>query len=372
MTKTPSLIVSSVSLSEAFGPLRQEWDRLDCSLEPRTPFTSPIWNELWWKHFARSGLLRRDEFFLRQVRQEDGELVAVAPLMRTFEPGFGPIRMCKVQFFGTDPSLTEVRGIVCKAERQKEVLHALAKHFSEREQDWDLLKWSGIHSGSIGQLPSHQLRTERLLPDYIVDLPNRWEDLHATLSNNTRKSIRKGYEFLDRDGHKPSLRLAEDTSVNENLSRFFRLHQARSSAADMRQHRDNFQTSQSRKFLNEVINALGSRGLVRFFELEVNGAVVASRIAFVLDRDLYLYFSGFDPAWKKYGVMTTLVVEIMKWSIEHGFRRLNLSTGKDQSKLRWLPAEIVLHDIVQSTTSVRSQLAAKSEIWRRGALKVLP
>src|SRR5262249_42931177 len=126
MTKSMPLVVTRLAHSEAFGSLRHEWERLDCSLAPRTPFTSPTWNELWWKHFARSGLLRRDEFFLHEVRQADGDLVAVAPLMRTFEPGSGPIRMSKVQFFGTDPSLTEVRGVVCKAERQGEALRALA------------------------------------------------------------------------------------------------------------------------------------------------------------------------------------------------------------------------------------------------------
>ncbi|OAF13589.1 hypothetical protein AYJ54_43455 [Bradyrhizobium centrolobii] len=280
--------------------------------------------------------------------------------------------MCKVQFFGTDPSLTEVRGLVCKAEHQRDALCALARHFSENDNSWDVFKWSGVRSDAIDQLPHDKLRTERLLPDYIVDLPDRWQDLQSTLSNNTRKSIRKGYEFLERDGHRLALRVTESPNVDdETLHRFFRLHQARSSAADMRQHRDNFHTAQSRRFLDDVIGAMGSRGQVRIFELEVNGEVVASRIAFGLGQDIYLYFSGFEPSWKKYGAMTTLVVEIIKWAIERGFSTLNLSTGKDQSKLRWLPTEIVLHDIVQSTESVRSQLVARSELWRRGALKVL-
>ncbi|WP_375311197.1 GNAT family N-acetyltransferase [Bradyrhizobium sp. A5] len=368
-----SLIVNRLSQSTAFGQLQHEWENLDSSLSPRTPFTSPVWNELWWKHFSRSGLLRRDEFLLHEIRRPDGELVAIAPMMRTYEPGFGPVRLCKVQFFGTDPSLTEVRGLVCRAEHQSDALYALAKHFSEKENNWDVFKWSGLRSDALSQLPHDKLRTERILPDYVVNLPNRWEALHATLSNNTRKSIRKGYEFLDRDGHRLALRVAESANIDaEILHRFFRLHQARSSAADMKQHRDNFHTAQSRGFLDDVIGKLASRGLVRVFELEVNGEVVASRIAFALGRDIYLYFSGFEPSWKKYGVMTTLVVEIIKWAIEQGFSALNLSTGKDQSKLRWMPTEIVLHDIVQSRESMRSQLVARSELWRRRGLKAVP
>ncbi|TYL92016.1 GNAT family N-acetyltransferase [Bradyrhizobium rifense] len=373
MAELMSPIVSRLSHTDAFQKLRCEWENLDSSLTPRMPFTSPIWNELWWKHFSRSGLLRRDEFFVHEVRRPDGQLLAIAPLMRTYEPNIGPLRVSKVQFFGADPSLTEVRGLVCKAEHQRDALSALAKHFGEKEKNWDVFKWSGIRSDAVVQLPQGKLRTERILPDYIVNLPGCWEDFHSTLSNNTRKSIRKGYEFLDRDRHKLALRVTESPDLkDEVLHRFFRLHQARSSAADMKQHRDNFHTAQSRRFLDDIIGAMGSRGLVRIFELEVDEEIVASRVAFGLGQDIYLYFSGFEPSWKKYGVMTTLVVEIIKWAIGHGFSTLNLSTGKDQSKLRWLPTEIAFHDIVQSTESIRSQLVAKSELWRRGALKGLP
>lgn len=41
-----------------------------------------------------------------------------------------------------------------------------------------------------------------------------------------------------------------------------------------------------------------------------------------------------------YGVMTTLMIETIKWAIEHKFAFINLSTGKDLSKLRWKPTEI--------------------------------
>jgi len=370
MIETTTLVVNRLSHSTAFQHLWQEWEDLDRKLTPRTPFTSPIWNQLWWKHFSRAGMMRLDEFFLHEVRTANGDLVAVAPLMRTYEPGVGPLRMSKIQFFGTDPSLTEIRGLVCHVRHQDAVLRALVRHFSETENNWDLLKWTGIRAEGIGQLSTAKLKSERQLPDYIIKLPSRWEELHSTLSNNTRKSIRKGYEFLERDGHRFALRAVGCEDVDDDsLRRFFQLHRARSSAVDMKQHRDNFHTTRSRKFLDEVIGAMASRGLVRFFELEVDGKAVASRIAFVLGGDLYLYFSEYDPDWRKYGVMTTLVVEIIKWAIERGFSLLNLSTGSDQSKLRWLPTEILFHDVVQSTASMRSQLALRSEVWRRGRLK---
>jgi len=60
---------------------------------------------------------------------------------------------------------------------------------------------------------------------------------------------------------------------------------------------------------------------------ESGGEIRASRIAFALGGELCLYFSGYDPRWRKYGVMTTLMVETIKWAIEQGFVIINLSAG---------------------------------------------
>jgi hypothetical protein len=68
--------------------------------------------------------------------------------------------------------------------------------------------------------------------------------------------------------------------------------------------------------------------------------VVATRIGFVVGRSLYLYYSGFDPRWSKYSVMTTTVVEAIKYAIGEGLNALNLSPGTDVSKTRGSPREV--------------------------------
>ena len=99
------------------------------------------------------------------------------------------------------------------------------------------------------------------------------------------------------------------------------------------------------------------RGELRIFELEIGGAAVASRIAFLLGSDLYVYYTGYDPAWKTYSVMTVLVTEIIKWAFAHGVERINLSTGRDQSKMRWKPREVLFRDAVQVSPTVRARAA---------------
>jgi GNAT acetyltransferase-like protein len=342
---------------------------LDARLFPRTPFTSPIWNQLWWKHFARDGLLRRDEFLVLALRDDSGGLVAIAPLMRTEVPSFGPFRIRKVQFFGTDPSLTEIRGIVCPVEQQGKVVDALIGYFANTKKDWESFNWSGIRLDGEAHrhfVSSEDIKTIRTLTDYIISLPGRWEEFQSRLSNNTRKSLRKGYEFVDRDGHKIALRvIRRHEELGDALERFFKLHRARAGATGMKPHRDSFAQRKHRNFLRDIAQSLGVRDQLRVFELEIGGEIVASRVAIAFESQLYLYFSGYDPKWRQYSVMTTLMAEIIKWAIESGFTLINLSTGTDLSKLRWKPTEVGFQDFVQSSRSLRGRIALGSELLLR-------
>jgi CelD/BcsL family acetyltransferase involved in cellulose biosynthesis len=141
------------------------------------------------------------------------------------------------------------------------------------------------------------------------------------------------------------------------MARFLALHAARAEAADMIFHPNKFVRPHVRTFLADYLQGAAERGELRIFELEIGGAVVASRLAFLLGSDLYMYFAGYDPAWKTYSVMTVLMAEMIKWAFGHGVERVNLSTGHDQSKVRWKPREVLFRNAVQVSPTMRAWAA---------------
>ena len=361
----PRLTVEQLSGPAELAEIAGEWELLDRETLPRTPFTSPAYLVPWWKHFsARRNVLLRHEFFVHTVRDGSGRLLALAPLMRTVTPSIGPPALRLLQFFGNDPALTEIRGVICQPGQHLPVVQALVRHFLGCGDEWDVFRWAGLRYDADTYMQSHCrcfFRSRKNLPDYILDLPGSWEELRLRVSSNMRKNLRKPYELLERGGFITGIRVTErPDGVAPAMERFLALHSARAEAADMISHPHKFGQQHIRAFLSDYLHCLAKRGELRIFELEIGGSAVASRLAFRLGSDLYLYFAGYDPAWKDYSVMTVLMAEIVKWAIAHGIERVNLSTGHDQSKVRWKPREVLFSDAVLVSPTQRARMAFRA------------
>jgi CelD/BcsL family acetyltransferase involved in cellulose biosynthesis len=141
---------------------------------------------------------------------------------------------------------------------------------------------------------------------------------------------------------------------------FLRLHAARAALVGTVRHSDVFAHPACRAFLFDVCERFAARGALRIFRLRLDGNLVASRLGFVLGGALYLYYSGVDPAYSRYGAGTIVVAEAMKHAIAEGLASVNLSTGKDPSKLRWRPRELVFREawIVSSSPLGRAKYQA--------------
>ena len=324
------------------GPLLAEWDALHSRISPNLPFTSPSWNVLWWKHHRTNRLFKRDELCLIVVRDARDALIAVAPMMSTWRPSFGPLRLQMLRYFGNDPNVTEIRGLICEPEHEVAALETVRK-FLQTEYpgaDWIELGALRQENGDLARarLLAGSRNTKREIDGYHLELPTTWEALRSSRSRNIKESIRRCYNSLKRAGLTPQLRVIESPAETPAaLETFFRLHSMRSRVTNGVRHGDVFQQENERTFLREYVLDQAQRGQLRIFQLLISGSVVATRVGFLNNDQIYLYYSGYDPAWSKYSVMTTLVVEAIKWSIDQRLLILHMSTGTDVSKLRWGP-----------------------------------
>jgi CelD/BcsL family acetyltransferase involved in cellulose biosynthesis len=363
-----SFSVEQVSSIEA---LREEWERLVAVTSPRLPFAGPLWNALWWHHFREDRSFVRDSLRLYAIRDQQGTLRGVAPMMLTERPAIGPVRARMLQFLGADPNVTEVRGVVCTPQDQPAVIEALLHHLELHSKEWDWLFIGGIlQAGDAYRIVNERqgVKWGREVPDFLLAMPHDFEVFKAGLSRNIKESLRKCYNSLKRDNLEFTFHvLTAPSQMDAALDHFLRLHSARAAVTDTITHKDVFDSGPARAFLRDFLKQSAAAGAVRVFQLEISGKIVATRIGFVLGDALYLYFSGFDPDWGKYSVMTTTVAEALKFAVANKFATVNLSPGNDVSKTRWGPSEVMFREAVVPSPSFIGPLVYRAYVHLNNA-----
>ena len=179
----------------------------------------------------------------------------------------------------------------------------------------------------------------------------------TSLPRNIRESLRKCRNSLVRDGHTPTFSvLTTEAQIMAALPRFFELHRSRADATGTIHHRDVFGRDCDQQFVADIFRQLAGQSRARLFTMELGGEIVAMRLGIVCNDCLYLYYSGYDVAWGKYSVMTSVTSEAIQYAIANGFKRVNLSTGADQAKLRWRPREVATRTLVMQKPTVRARM----------------
>jgi CelD/BcsL family acetyltransferase involved in cellulose biosynthesis len=341
-TAAPSaaLVVETIRDEDGLRALEPEWIALENEARNTLPFRTAAWTLAWWKHLRRQCSAVQDHLSLRALRTADGKLVGVAPLMITERPGRGFIRTRCLQFIGTDPNVTEMRGGLWAPDYEQACLQALKAAVTREACEWDWMVWNGIPADSAAAAALHGVRWNAYTRYYTLRLEGDWPAFKSKLRRNVKESLRKCYNSLKRAGLDYALEVVTDREeMKDALHDFFRLHAQRASYPGSIRHPNIFASSEARAFLVDVCERLSERGQARVFRLRVGGSLVATRVAFVMGGTLYLYFSGYEREFGKYSVMTTLLSEVIQRAFGEGLSSMNLSTGNDVSKTRWAPRE---------------------------------
>jgi CelD/BcsL family acetyltransferase involved in cellulose biosynthesis len=329
------------------------------------PFALHEWHLAWCHHFLNCNPRIQDEPLFYVLRDSKGACVAVLPFIVS-RRRVGPLNIVSIDLLGADPAITEIRAPMIAPGFETLAAHAV-QHQLAKTRDWDWIHWSGISAALAQALGTEgSLRWLAPLSDFVLDLAPSWEAFRRGLKRNIRESLRHCYNSLKRDGHDCRMQVIESTSeVRRNLDRFIELHVMRANLTGAVPHPNRFASRISRDFLYEVCERLSKSGALRLFRLEIASQIVAMRIGIAVGDSLYLYYSGYDPAWARYSVMTTTVAEAIKYAIAHGFKTINLSPTKEVSKTRWGPREIQYPSAYQQGARLRSRLARRAYMKAR-------
>lgn len=357
---TTRLITDTTGLMK----LRSSWEGVQIASGDTNPFTQWTWVWHWWRLFGNpnSALKHR----LNVLAVDDGTTVrAIFPFVLT-TMGRGPIALKKLHLYGFTGSFTEMRSPLVWPGWEEAAMRALVQALYEHRRLYHWCLIEGLPEGEpLGVCFQEKARGtgwtwNRPETDYLLCLPGTWEEFRAGLKRNIKQSLRHCYNSLACDNHEWAFEVVTNRQeLPEAIDEFLRLHALRASMPDTIPHQDHFPTPRRRLFLKRLARDLSAERRFMVCRLRVNGDVVASRIVLATQGMFYLYYSGYDPAWKRYSVMTTLTAECLKLAISLGYRTANLSPGTDVSKTRWGPYTRVYNSVrIPSPTATGRALSA--------------
>ncbi len=359
-----TVTVDTVNTVDGIAALRPCYERLLRATGNTLPFALHEWHMTWLRHFLNRNPRVHDEPLFYVLHDSAGTCVAIIPFIVS-RRRVGPLKIVSIDLLGADPAITEIRAPMIGPGYEVLAARAVQDHLAGIG-DWDWINWTGLSESFAqalagdGRAPAGggSLQWQPPLLDYVLDMAPTWEQFRLRLKRNIRESLRHCYNSLKRDNHPFELQVIEGApELSAGLDRFLELHRMRADVVTGAPHPNRFASPICRDFLYEVCRHLSKSGSVRLFALKVASQIVAMRIGFAVGDSLYLYYSGFDPAWARYSVMTTTVAEAIKYAIAQGFRTVNLSPAGDISKWRWSPRQVEYGAAYQQGTRLRSRLA---------------
>jgi CelD/BcsL family acetyltransferase involved in cellulose biosynthesis len=312
---------------ESFDWFSTCWQENSVSLKRDNFFTLPPWLRVWQQVFSPETRL----CFLAGW-QED-RVIGIAPLMLNGQSAsiIGSPDVCDYVDFIVAPGKGDV---FCTA-----LLDELGK------RGVVLLSLASVRPDSVVMTSIREAAQQRgydvsCTEDEVTlerDLPDTWEEYLQILSSKQRHEVRRKLRRLEEAGT-VNYHFIEDAALVPGFMDVF-LKQFTESRTD----KATFMTAEMEKFFRSMVDAIFEVGLLRLSMLKLDNIPVATLIAFDYNEVVYLYNSGYDPAYSSLSVGVLSKALCIRDSIERGKKRFDFLKGDEQYKYHLGGQEVQLY-----------------------------
>jgi CelD/BcsL family acetyltransferase involved in cellulose biosynthesis len=350
---------------EEFIGLEHEWNEAVARAGVPHPFLRHEWCRTWWESFSGTRRLHI------VVARRGGVIVGIAPLMTEQVHMYGlPIR--KLDLLHNDHT-PRTDWIVAGARPQ--AVAAIWDALRATRDEWDLLQLSRLPDdsptgGAVAELARRdgcQIGTWRGDVSPYLALTGTWDSYHASLSAKFRSNLRNRFTRLSRFGEARLEVVDEITDAARDDA--WRLEASGWKAAS--------QTSIAsdpavRQFYTQLADRAAERGWLRLLFLTVGGRRIATSYGACFDRRLFLFKTGYDPAYASCSPFKLLTGCAIRSAYAEGLREVDFLGDAEPWKLEWTSTSRA-HDwlFVFSGTrrarllhSLKFQVAPELKRWR--------
>jgi CelD/BcsL family acetyltransferase involved in cellulose biosynthesis len=325
-------VTEVVDDGEQFAALAEEWAELYRAAPRATPFQTHHWLNAWWCAYGRPGRL-----LVSLVRDEDGQLVAAAPLHIRHR---GPVRVL-APLGGSITDFTDVLVAedLLPADQVPRVATALAGSLLAAG-GWDVLDLPEVRPGAAAELlsaawpgPVWTLDSSPVTELHVQS----FDEVLARLSTKRASELRRRLRRSDELGLVLTDVPCDD--VEQGVRDLIRLHAAQWEGRGINvEHLNPLFAEHLTTALGRMIRS-GQAALTRF---RLDGEVVAVELELRGHDMLCGYLLGVDPAlYKRMDFFTYLLRHVVGRTGERGLSTCSMLRGREPYKDQWRPVVVV-------------------------------
>lgn len=324
----------------------KEWQKLEKDSPTTTVFQTFAWCQSWLESKAV------EPFVI--TAKEQNTVVALAPLCR--QKRYFGLPLTIVKFIATGPA--DYGGFILA---EKEITNFNWLGEALQSASWDCLDLQQLNQTTVKKVTAalkpnlSWLKVEQE-PCLSVSLPRTYEEFLASLSKKFKNNLLYAYRRLQREHQIKVKFVQKQAELNGYLNNFFSLHQKR---WQKRKMPGLFFTAKNRNFHLKLAKKLLEEERLLLAELTADKTPIASLYGFKFNKTVYYYLGGFDPNWSKHSPLSLLLLEVIKQSIEQGYKTFDFLRGREPYKEKWGATDVPMHRLIVYRPTIKGRLASR-------------
>ena len=352
------------SFAEALS-IRPEWMRL------ATDHFMSQWNWLanWWENcIFRTGDSSRCRPLIAAILDENSSVIGIAPFYKSRNFSGHALRV-----MGDGNACSDYTRILADVGLEREVSETLADWIASANfrRDFGAIDWMEIE-GHTGEELTWQVLWSRLAKSgwsvdsrelegtWLAMLPDNWEAFYKTISKARKRKIKKAFTHIN-EGRATCQFLTTKDECLAAWPKFVELHQKRRQTLGQS---GCFANANFESFLRQVVSDYAPTGQVVMAEVSHELQPFGYLLLFRTRHRLWMYQSGFDPAFEHLEPGHLINTCTLRYAIETGVPEFDFLRGDELYKEAWGTSRIPL--LTTRCTAPHVSARLKNTLWNAG------
>jgi len=312
--------------------LEKEWNDLLAISASHVPFLRHEYITAWWQGLG-GGEWLQGELYVVTARQEQGELIGIAPLFLTENRDGEPALMLLGSI-----EISDYLDVIARPEDTPSFIEALLAHLTgDQTLTCNLLDWYNLLESSP-TLPALQEAAEKLGWSYsqqplqhcpYISLPGDWEKYICSIDKKQRHEVRRKMRRAEEYYLPVRWYITQDgATLDRDVDDFLQLM-----ANDPEKAK--FLAPAMRTQMHSIIQTAYNAGWLQLAFIEVDGEKAAGYLNFDYNNHIWVYNSGLDFRFSELSPGWVLLGYLLEWANEHQRKYFDFMRGDEQYKYRF-------------------------------------